>query len=130
LKNIALAFENSEVRYTWLVTGKELIRCLLQELVNVKMVSGMTCRIDRLHPKLVQNLVFIKHGSCHLYESSVLPFGHHILLRYIGGQKHMLDSFFIKEVFYLSVLKLSAIVTSNLLDLGIKLILCPSQELL
>jgi hypothetical protein len=90
----------------------------------------MTCHIDRLHPKSVRGLVFIKHGSCHLYESSVPPFGHPILLRCIGGRKLMLDAFFIKEVFYLSILELGAIITSNLLDLGIKLILCHSQELL
>jgi hypothetical protein len=42
----------------------------------------------------------------------------------------MLDAFFIKEVFYLSILEIGAIITSNLLDLGIKLILCHSQELL
>jgi hypothetical protein len=39
----------------------------------------------------------------------------------------MLDAFFIKEVFHLSVLELSDVVTSILLDLGIKLVLCPSQ---
>jgi hypothetical protein len=104
LKNIALASKNSEVRYTWFVTSKELIRCLLQELVEVKTISGMTCRINRLHPKLIRGLVFIKHGSCHLYENSVLSFDHPILLR-CGGQKLMLDAF-IKEVFYLSVLEL------------------------
>jgi hypothetical protein len=130
LKNIALASENSEVRYTWLVTGKELIRCLLQELVEIKTVSGMTCRIDCLHRKLVRGLVFIKHSSCHLYESSVLPFSHLILLRCIGGRKLILDAFFIMEIFYMSFLELSAIVTSNPLDHGIKLSLCPSQELL
>jgi hypothetical protein len=42
----------------------------------------------------------------------------------------MFDVFFIKKVFYLSVLELGVIVTSNLLDLDIKLILFPSQELL
>jgi hypothetical protein len=42
----------------------------------------------------------------------------------------MFDAFFIKKVFYLSVLELGVIVTSNLLDLDIKLILFPSQELL
>jgi hypothetical protein len=130
LKHIALASKNSEVRYTWLITDKELIRCLLQELVEVKTVSDMTYRIDRLRPKSVRGLVFIKYGSCHLYESLVLPFGHPILLRYIGDRKLMLDAFFIKEVLYLSVLKVVAVVTSILLDLGIKLILCPSQELL
>jgi hypothetical protein len=94
------------------------------------MVSGMTCRMDPLYPKPVRGLVFIKRGSCHLYESLVLPFGHPILLRSIGSQKLMLDAFFIKEVFYSSVLELGVIVTSNFLDLGIKLILCPFEELL
>jgi hypothetical protein len=42
----------------------------------------------------------------------------------------MLDAFFIKEVFYLSVFELGAVVTSNLLCLGIKRVLCLSQELL
>jgi hypothetical protein len=130
LKNIALAFENLELRYTWFVTGKEVIRCLLQELLEVKTVTGMTYCIDRLQPKLVQGLVFVKHGYSHLYESSVLSFGHPILLRCIEGKKFMLDAFFIKKVFYLSILELNVIVTSNLLDLGIKLVLCPSQELL
>jgi hypothetical protein len=42
----------------------------------------------------------------------------------------MLDAFFIKEVFYLCVIELGAIVSSYLLYFGIKLILCHSQELL
>jgi hypothetical protein len=42
----------------------------------------------------------------------------------------MLDALFIYKVFYLSVLELGVIVTSYLLYFGIKLILCPSQELL
>jgi hypothetical protein len=83
----------------------------------------MTCHVDHHHPKLVQGLVFIKHGSCHLYESSILPFSHPILLRSIGARKLMVDAFFIKEVFYLSVFELGVVVTSNLLDFVIKLIL-------
>jgi hypothetical protein len=42
----------------------------------------------------------------------------------------MLDASFIKEAFYLSVHELGAVITFNPLDLNIKLILCPSQELL
>jgi hypothetical protein len=42
----------------------------------------------------------------------------------------MLDAFFIKDVLYLSVSELGVIITSNLLYLGIKFILCPFQELL
>jgi hypothetical protein len=42
----------------------------------------------------------------------------------------MLDAFFIKIIFNLSVLKLGVIVTSYLLDFGIQLILSSLQELL
>jgi hypothetical protein len=63
--------------------------------VEVEAVSCMTRRVDRLRPKPIRCLVFIKHGSCHLDESMVLPFGHPILLMSIRGQKLMLDAFFI-----------------------------------
>jgi hypothetical protein len=88
----------------------------------------MTHRVDRLRPKLVRDLIFIKHISYHLNESTVLSFGHAILLRSIRGRKLMLDAFFIKKVFYLSVLEFGAVVTSYLLFFGIKFILCPSQK--
>jgi hypothetical protein len=42
----------------------------------------------------------------------------------------MLDDFFIKIVFYLSVLELGVIVTSNPLDFSIKFILRSFQEFL
>jgi hypothetical protein len=42
----------------------------------------------------------------------------------------MLDAFFIKIVFYLSVLELGAIIASNPLDFSIKFILCSLQEFL
>jgi hypothetical protein len=98
--------------------------------VKIKTVCDMTYRVERLGPKLVGSLVLIKHGSCHLYESSILPFGHHILLRSVGGEKLMFDTLFIKIIFHLSVLKLGAIVTSNSLDFSIKFTLCSLQEFL
>jgi hypothetical protein len=57
--------------------------------------------------------------------SLILSFGHPILLRSIGSQKFMLDVLLIKNVFYLCVIKLGAIVTSYLFDISFKLILCP-----
>jgi hypothetical protein len=86
LKNITFASKNLEIRYTWLVTDKELIRFLLQELVEIETVSGMTYCVDCLCPKLIRGLLFIKHSSCHLYESTILLFGHPILLRGIGAE--------------------------------------------
>jgi hypothetical protein len=98
--------------------------------VKIEAIDGMTCHVNRLHPKAVRSLLFINHGSCHLYESLIHHFSHPILLRSVGDQKLMLDAFFIKKVFYLCILELDVIVTSYLLNLGIKLILIPSQELL
>jgi hypothetical protein len=98
--------------------------------VKIEMVCGITCRINRLHPKPVGSFILIKHGSCHLYKSSILYFGHPVLLWSVGGQKLMLDAFFIKIVFHLSVLELGVIITSNPLNFSIKLILCSLQEFL
>jgi hypothetical protein len=123
--NIALASKYSKVRDIRLINSKELIWCFLEKLVKIETIYGMTCRVDCLSPKLIGSLVLINHGSCHLYESSILPFDHPILLRSVGGQKLMIDTFFIKIIIHLSVLELGDIVTSNSLDFGIKFILCP-----
>jgi hypothetical protein len=95
--------------------------------VEVETVSCMTRRVDRIRPKSIRGLVFIKHDSYHLHESTVLRFVHPILLMSIRGQKLMLDTLFIKIIFHLSVLKLGDIVTSNSLNFSIKFILCSLQ---
>jgi hypothetical protein len=51
LKNIILAYKDSKIRDIWLITGKELISCLLNKLVKIETVCGMTCRVDRIGPK-------------------------------------------------------------------------------
>jgi hypothetical protein len=58
--------------------------------VEVEAVCCMTRRVDRLHPKSVGNLVLVKHNSYHLYESSILPFDHPILLRSVGAENSCL----------------------------------------
>ena len=83
----------------------------------------MTCHIDCFRPKLIRDLVFIKHCSCGFYESSILPLNNSILLRCVWYQEFMTNSFFIKIFFYVGVLELGAIVASYSLDLGFKLIL-------
>jgi hypothetical protein len=129
-KEHTLASKDSKIRDIWLVTGYELIENLLEKLVKIETVCGMACCIDCLCPKSIRSLVLIKHDSFHFYESSIIPFGHPILLWSVRGQKLMLDVFFIKIVFYLSVLELGAIITYNPLDFSIKLILCSLQEFL
>jgi hypothetical protein len=66
--------------------------------MKVGTVCGMTSRVNRLGPKPIGTLVLIKHGSCHLYKSPIIPFGYPILLSSVGGRKLMLDVF-IKIVF-------------------------------
>jgi hypothetical protein len=90
----------------------------------------MTCRVDSVGPKAIRGLMLIKHCPCRLNEGHIISFGHPILLWSIGCQKFMIGVFLINLVFNLSILELGAIVTSYLLDLGIKLILSPFQELL
>jgi hypothetical protein len=51
--------------------------------VEVEAVSCMTRCVDRLRPKPIRGLIFIKHGFYHLDGSTVLPFDHPILLRSI-----------------------------------------------
>jgi hypothetical protein len=125
LNNIALTSKDSKIRDIWFDTDEEFIWCLLEKLVKIEMVCDMTCRVDRLGPKPIRSLILVKHDSCHLYESYILPFGHPILLRSVGGQKLMLDTFFIRIVFHLSVLELAVIITSNSLYFSIKFILYP-----
>jgi hypothetical protein len=55
--------------------------------VKIETVCAMTCRVDRLGPKLVRNLILVKHDFCHLYKTSILSFGHRILLSSVGGAK-------------------------------------------
>jgi len=83
----------------------------------------MTCRIDCLRPKLIRDLVFIKHSSCGFYEGPILPLNNSILSRCIWNRELMANSLFIKIFFYVDVLELGAIVASCSLDLGFKLIL-------
>jgi hypothetical protein len=90
----------------------------------------MAHRVDSFGPKAIGGLVFIKHCPCRLNEGPILSFDHPILLRSVGCQKLMLDALLVKIVFNLSILELGAIVTPYLLDLSIKLILSPLQELL
>jgi hypothetical protein len=70
------------------------------KLVKIETVYGMTCRVERLDPKPIESLVLIKHDSYHLYESSILPFSHPILLSSVwgggggGGEKPLLGFIF------------------------------------
>src|SRR6185312_6914852 len=90
----------------------------------------MTCRVDCFRPKLIRDLVLIKHCSCGLNESSIFPLNNSILLRGIWNRELVTNALFIKIFLYVGVLKFGAIVASHFLDLGLKFILSSSCKLL
>jgi hypothetical protein len=96
--------------------------------VKVESVDGVASGVNCLRPKPIWCLVLIKHGTCHIKESSILPLHNTVLLRGVGRRELMLDVLVLKKTFNLRVLELCSIVASNLLDSQSKLILSPSQE--
>ncbi|PVH66206.1 hypothetical protein PAHAL_1G178200 [Panicum hallii] len=55
----------------------------------------MTCRVDCFRPKLIRDLVFIKHCPCGFNESSIFPFNNSILLWSIWNGEFMTNALFI-----------------------------------
>jgi hypothetical protein len=53
--------------------------------------NGVASGVDRLGPKPIRSLVLIKHGSCHVQKSSILPLHYTILLWHVGRRELMLD---------------------------------------
>lgn len=82
--------------------------------MEVKTVDVMTCNVDCFGPKPLQSLVFIKHGSRHLYQVTVLHLNHSIWLRNVGVEELMLDSSIIEEILHLGVLELRPFVVFHL----------------
>jgi hypothetical protein len=65
-KNKTFATKDSKILNIGLFTGEEFIRCLLEDSVQVEPVDGVAGSVNRLSPKPVRSLVFIKHGPCHV----------------------------------------------------------------
>ena len=107
----------SEVTENWLLTSEELIGCFVQKLMDVNTVDDVTCCINSFRPELSWCLVLIEHCSSHLNEDSVLALNNAILLRCVWSRKLMSDSHCIQIKIKPSVLELSAVVTSDMLDL-------------
>jgi hypothetical protein len=96
--------------------------------LKVESVDGVASGVNRLRPKSIWCLVFIKHGPCHIQKSSILSLHNTILLGCVGRRELMLDALLLKKSFNLRVLELCSVVASDLLDSQSELILSPSQE--
>src|SRR6266496_5050048 len=83
----------------------------------------MTRGVDGFGPKLVWRLVLVKHGPSHLNKIPILPLRNTILLGSEWCGILVLYPLFTQEFIHCIVLELSAIVTSNCLDLTIMLTL-------
>jgi hypothetical protein len=94
--------------------------------MKVESVDGVASGVNRLCPKPIWCLVLIKHGSCHIQKSSILPLYYTILLRCVGRRELMLDALLLKKSLNLRVLELCSIVASNLFDSQSELILSSS----
>jgi hypothetical protein len=84
--------------------------------VKVETVDGVAGGVNRLCPKPIWCLVFIKHGPCHIQKSYILPLHNTVLLRCVGRRELMLDALLLKKSFTLRVLELCSIVASGVLD--------------
>jgi bisphosphoglycerate-dependent phosphoglycerate mutase len=69
------------------------------------------------------HIVFTKHCSSHVNQSSILSFNYTIRLRSVGWRELMSNTKIITQFLNSCVLELTTIVTSNLLDGDFKLIL-------
>jgi hypothetical protein len=98
--------------------------------VKVEPVDGVASGVNRLSPKPIRCLVFLKHGPRHIHKSSILALHNTVLLRCVGRRELMLDALLLKKFFNLTVLELRSIVASNLFYSQSELILSPSQEFL
>jgi hypothetical protein len=82
--------------------------------VKVESVDGVASGVNCFFPKPIWCLVFIKHGSCHIQKSSILPLHNIVLLRCVGRRELMIDALLLKKSFNLRVLELRSIIASNL----------------
>src|SRR3954464_5211891 len=113
----APCFKYSEVAYMWLLASEELIGCFVQKLMDINTVDDVACCINSFRPELSWCLVFVEHRSSHLNEGSVLALYDAILLRCVRSRELMSYSHCIQMKIKSGVLELSAVVTSDMLDL-------------
>src|SRR3954467_3506709 len=100
-----------------LVTSDKLMRSFLQELMKVNLVDDMASSVDCFGPEPDWGLVFSKHCSGHLNESTILPFNNTILLRCVSCREFMSEAIFLKKIFNMSIFEFCPIITSDMLQL-------------
>ena len=81
------------------------------------MVDDVACSINGSRPEFPWSLVLIERRSGHLNKGFVLALHDAILLRYVQSRELMSDAHSIQIKVEAGVLELSAVVTSDMLDL-------------
>ena len=85
--------------------------------MKINTVDDVACCINGFRPEFPSSLVLFKNHSCHLNEGSVLALHDAILLRCVRSRELMSDTHGIQVEIETSVLELSAVVASDVLDL-------------
>ena len=85
--------------------------------MKINTVDDVACSVNGFRPELPWSLVLIKHRSSHLNKGSVLELHDAILLRCVRSRELMSDAQSIQIKIEAGVLELSAVVTSDMLDL-------------
>jgi hypothetical protein len=73
--------------------------------MKIEPVDGVAGGVNRLRPKLIQCLVFLKHGPRHIHKSSILSLHNTVLLRCVGRRELLLDALLLKKSFNLIILE-------------------------
>ena len=85
--------------------------------MKIYSVDDVACRINSIWSKTLWSLVFIKHSASLLNKSYVLALHGAILLGSVWSRELMSDIHGIQVEIETSVLELSAVITSDVLDL-------------
>src|ERR1044072_4720157 len=64
VKYKTLASKNVEVSNIWLSSFEEFIWSFLYYRSNDNSISNITCRTNRIRPKIFRKICITKHGSC------------------------------------------------------------------
>src|ERR1044072_1415226 len=106
----------------------QFIRSLIQNGANRNSILNITRCVYCLCPKVLCNVSFLGHCSCHFLQSPILSFYNSILLWSYRTREIMGNSICIKKTFKIFIFKFTTMITSNSNNLRVLFILHLSTE--
>src|SRR3954466_6692019 len=117
ISNPAFSTEDFEITHIGFLVSEEFIGSLPEEFLKIYSVDDVARSINCINPETIRCFVLIEHSASHLSKSPVFALHDAILLRSIKSRYLMSNPKFIKIVIETRILELSAIVTSDVLNL-------------